>query len=80
MWDTLSGETLSGEIFVNESDRVYVWCEKFRPIKVKVSLIKVQMNLRGKQVIYTKSNYLVGRNFSGEIFITFQKIRHIRPI
>ena len=34
--------------------------QKFRPIKVKVSLIEVQVNLTEKQVIYTNYDYSVG--------------------
>ena len=60
---TLSDETLSGEIFVGRnysSGEIFRHQtknsslspdEKFRPVKVKVSLVEVQMNLRGKKVI-----------------------------
>ena len=42
--------------------------EKFRPIKLKVSLVEVQVNIRGKQVIQTNYDYLVGRNLVGRNF------------
>ena len=42
--------------------------EKFRPLKAKVSLIEVQVNLTEKQVIYTNYNYPVGQNFVGQNF------------
>ena len=55
--NTLTGETLSGESFVGRNFRHLTKNsslspdEKFRPIKVKVSLVEVQMNLRWKKVI-----------------------------
>ena len=53
----LSGETLSGKIFFGRNFRHQTKSsslspyEKFRPRKVKVSLVEVQVNLRGKQAI-----------------------------
>ena len=54
---TLSGKTLSGETIrrakfssLKENSSLSP-DEKFRPIKVKVSLVEVQMNLRGKEVV-----------------------------
>ena len=60
--NTLSDETLPGEIFVGLhylSGEIFVTKRKIRhfrptkisPKKVKVSLVEVQMNLRGKKVI-----------------------------
>ena len=37
--------------------------EKFRPIKVKESLVEVQIKLGVKKVIWTNFDYLIGRNF-----------------
>ena len=37
--------------------------EKCRPLEFKVSLVKVKVNLREKQVIQINYVYLVGRNF-----------------
>ena len=67
--------------------------EKFRPIKVKVSLIEVQMNLRGRVTSHSDKIMMIissGENFSGEIFVgqdylmgiifvTFQKVLLFRP-
>ena len=54
------GETLSGEIFVGRNFRYQTKNsslspdEKFRPIKVNVSIVKAQVSPRGKQVNWTK--------------------------
>ena len=71
---TLPGDTFSGELFVGRNFRhptkklSHSPDEKFRPKKIKVSFIKVQVNLTKKQVIYTNYDYFVGRNFVGRKF------------
>ena len=48
---TLSDETLSGKTIGRAKFSSLSPDEMFRPIKIKVSLVEVQMNLRGKKVI-----------------------------
>ena len=54
---TLTGDTLSGEIFVGRNLRYQTKTfslspdEKFHPIKLKVSVVEVQLKLKEKQVI-----------------------------
>ena len=66
---TLTGDTLSGVIFVGRNLRYQTKTlslspdEEFHPIKLRVSLVEVKVKLREKQVIKTKFDYHVGRNF-----------------
>ena len=58
--------SLQNEKFVTFARRIIC------PIKVKVSLVEVQVNLRGVQVIQTIVTISLGETLPGEIFITFK--------
>ena len=61
---TLFGETFVGRNFRHQKKNLLLLPdEKFRPIKVKVSLNEVQMRLRGKQVLETNFIILLGKTF-----------------
>ena len=47
----LSYESMLGDIFVGQKNSSLSLDEKFRPIKIKVFLVKVHVNL-GKEVLY----------------------------
>ena len=63
--ETLPDETIRRAKFSSQNEKFVTFLEKKLPSIKKVSLVEIQMNLKGKQVIYTNCDYIVGRNFVG---------------
>ena len=71
--ETLSRETIRWAKFSSPNEKYVPFAgRKFRPIKVKVSLVEVQVNLRGVQVIQTIVIISLGETLPGEIFVAFK--------
>ena len=62
----------SGKNFITKQKFVTFARRKLSSIKVIVSLVEVQMNLRGVQVIQTIVIISLGETLPGEIFVAFK--------